>query len=123
MIMDQSGTNVQQKNLLQFEKSANYFRKDSCTKNFVTKKKRGPNETWPNVKDTEQSSSSTLCSKIKSKICVIQLSKRPFQGSWKVKKRIKQLKTVVYYLYFTSLNFYESFRISAEAIKLSNAEF
>jgi len=27
MIMDQSGTNVQQKNLLQFEKSANYFRK------------------------------------------------------------------------------------------------
>jgi hypothetical protein len=35
----------------------------------------------------------------------------------------KRIKTVVYYLYFTSLNFYESFRISAEAIKLSNAEF
>jgi hypothetical protein len=44
-------------------------------------------------------------------------------GKLEGKKRIKQLKTVVYYLYFTSLNFYESFRISAEAIKLSNAEF
>jgi hypothetical protein len=44
-------------------------------------------------------------------------------GKLEGKKRIKQLKAVVYYLYFTSLNFYESFRISAEAIKLSNAEF
>jgi hypothetical protein len=53
------------------------------------------------------------------------LSNFPRDSSRKLEgeKRIKQLKTVVYYLYFTSLNFYESFGISAEAIKLSNAEF